>query len=100
MLREDKRLIEDLHVAVTGGLAFLAYAAVYFLMRRHQPPLRAFPDYLPTIAIIIVGIMAALKRRAESAAMMPPMMMAIVGRQSGKARSGGGGGRVKKETPA
>jgi exopolysaccharide biosynthesis polyprenyl glycosylphosphotransferase len=79
MLREDKRLIEDLHVAVTGCLVFIAYAAVYSLMSRHQPPLRAFPDYLPTIGIIIVGIMAALSVRRLSAIgpmVTPPALLA------------------------
>lgn len=67
MLREDKRLLDDLHIAASGCLIAVAYAALYALMRNYEPPLKPFLSYLPAIAILIVVITVTLSRRKLSA---------------------------------
>ena len=67
MLREDKRLLDDLHVAATGLLIAAAYAGLYALMGGHEPPLKPFESYLPTIAILVAVIMGTLSVRRMSA---------------------------------
>jgi exopolysaccharide biosynthesis polyprenyl glycosylphosphotransferase len=67
MLREDKRLLDDLYIGISGCLIIAAYAALYALMRDHQPPLKPFSSYLPAIGILILVITATLSYRKLSA---------------------------------
>ncbi|MBI3300240.1 MAG: exopolysaccharide biosynthesis polyprenyl glycosylphosphotransferase [Elusimicrobia bacterium] len=68
MLREDHRLLDGARILATGAVLAASYAALYRLMRGHQPPLEPFSAYVPTIAILILIVTAVLSaRRGEGA---------------------------------
>lgn len=66
MLREDKRLIDDLHIGAAGFLIAAAYSGLYVMMADRVPPLKPWPDYLPSVAILISLILATLSYRKAS----------------------------------
>lgn len=63
MLREDHRLHDGARILVTGAVFAASYAALYRLMRGHQPPLAPFSAYVPSIAILTLLVTAVLSAR-------------------------------------
>lgn len=68
MLREYKKLLDAVHILVTGLLAVASYAVLYSCMQGRPQPLRPFAEYGPSIAIFVFALMASLWRRGFSAA--------------------------------
>ena len=66
MLREYKKLLDVLHLVVTGVLIVATYAALHGFMQGRAEPLRALQDYMPTIGLLTCAVLLTLSHRGFS----------------------------------
>ncbi|MBI5882768.1 MAG: sugar transferase [Elusimicrobia bacterium] len=67
MLREYKKVLDVLHLVVTGALIVAAYAVLHWFMQGRAEPLRALRDYMPTIGLLTCSVLLTLSHRGFSA---------------------------------
>ncbi|MFA5139864.1 MAG: sugar transferase [Elusimicrobiota bacterium] len=63
MLKGYKKLLDAIHLVITGVLIVATFVALYGFMQGRPEPLRPLRDYMPTIGLLVCGVLLALSHR-------------------------------------
>ena len=63
MLKGYKKLLDLIHLVITGALIVATFVALYGFMEGRPEPLRPLRDYMPTIGLLVCGVLLILSHR-------------------------------------